>query len=56
MSEFYDIEELPGGTFPLSFKLIDHYQSEDTFLTEKLNCAKYTKGSFFGGRNNISNM
>ena len=26
MSELCDIEELPNGTFPLYFKLIDRYQ------------------------------
>ena len=26
MSEIYYIKELPDGTFPLSFKLVDHYQ------------------------------
>ena len=35
MSELYDIEELPEGTFPLSLKLRDSYQQEDPFLTEK---------------------
>ena len=35
MSELYDIKELPDGTFTLSFNLIDRYQREDPFLTEK---------------------
>ena len=26
MSELYNMEELPEGTFPLSFKLTDRYQ------------------------------
>ena len=26
VSKLYDTEELPEGNFPLSFKLIDHYQ------------------------------
>ena len=53
MSEIYNIEELPEGSFPLSFKLIDRYQQEDTILTEKLKCAEYIKGSFRGGQNTI---
>ena len=40
MSELYKIEELPEGTFPLSFNLLERYQREDPFLTEKLKCAK----------------
>ena len=36
MSELYNIDELPYGTFPLSFKIIDHYQREDPFLLENL--------------------
>ena len=53
MSELYDIEELPEGAFPLSFKLIDRYQREEPFLTEKINSAEYQKGSFCGGWNTI---
>ena len=41
MSELYDIDELPDVTFPLSFNLIDRYQREDPFLTEKLKFTKY---------------
>ena len=33
MSEIYDIEELPEGSFPLSFNLIESYQWEEPFLT-----------------------
>ena len=46
MSELFDIKELPEDTFPLYFNLIDRYQREKPFLTEKLKCAEYTKGSF----------
>ena len=53
MSELYDIEELPDGTVPLSFNIIDRYQWEDPFLTEKLNWAKYKKGYFRRDRNTI---
>ena len=35
MSELYDIEEPPEGTFPLSFKIIDRYQREDPIQTIK---------------------
>ena len=43
VSELYDIKELPDGTFPLSFNIIDQYQREVPFLTEKLKCAEFTK-------------
>ena len=46
MPEIYDIDEPLNGMVPLSFKLIDRYQHEYSFLTEKLKCAKYNKGSF----------
>ena len=44
---------MPEGTLPLSFNLIHRYQREEPFLTEKLKCAEYSKGSFRGGRSNI---
>ena len=53
MLELYDIEELTEGTFPVSFNLIGRYQRGDPFLTEKIKCAIYKKGSFRGGRNTI---
>ena len=53
MSELYDIGELLDGTFPLSFKIIDRYQREYLFLTEKLNSIEYQEGSFRGGQNTI---
>ena len=53
MSEIYDIEELPEGTFPLSFNIIHRYQREDPFLMEELNGKKHQKGSFYGGWNTI---
>ena len=34
VSELYDIDELPEGTFTLSFKLKDRYQQEDHLLTK----------------------
>ena len=40
--ELYDIDELPDGNFPLYFKLIYHYQREDSLLMEKLKAAEYT--------------
>ena len=39
MSELYDIDEIPEGTFPLSFNIIDRYQQEYPVLLEKLNYA-----------------
>ena len=53
MLELYDIDELPEGTFTLSFNTIDQYQREEPVLLEKLNSAEYQKGSFRGGRNTI---
>ena len=53
ISELYDIDKLPYVTFLLSFNLVDRYQREDPFLTEKLKCVKYQKGSFCGGQNTI---
>ena len=35
MSELYDIDKLPDGTFRLSLKILDSYQREDPFLSEK---------------------
>ena len=53
MSKLYDIDELPEGTFLLSFNIIDHYHLEESFLLKKLNSAEYQKGSFRGGQNTI---
>ena len=53
MWEIYDIEELPEGTFTISFKIIELHQQEDPVLTEKPKCTEYTKGSFHGGRDTI---
>ena len=46
MSELYDIEELPNGTFDLYFKKIDRYQREDPFLTEILNAQNINRVIF----------
>ena len=43
MSELYKIKELPEGAFPLSFKLIDLYQQEESTPMENLKCVKYRK-------------
>ena len=53
MKELYNIDEIPDSTFTLSFKIIDHYQREDPFLTEKLKCATYQRGYFGGGQDII---
>ena len=53
MSELYDIDKLPERNFTLSFKLIDRYQSKDSFLQAKLTCANYQKGYFRGGKNTL---
>ena len=34
ISEPYDIEELSDGTFPIYFKLMEHYQWEESILTK----------------------
>ena len=51
--ELFDIEEIPEGTFPQSFKLIERYHQEEPTLTEILTRAEYKKGSFCGGWNTI---
>ena len=53
MSELYDTDEMPEGTFPLSLKLIDRYQREDPCLQARLTCANYHNDPFRGGRNII---
>ena len=53
MSEFYNIDEIPYGAFPLYLKLVYHYKWEDPFLLEKLKCAEYQKAYVGGGRNTI---
>ena len=53
ISELYDIDELLESMFSLSFNIIDGYQREDPFLSEKLNSAEYQKGYFRGDRNTI---
>ena len=50
MSEIYDIKELPDGTFPLLLNLIDRYQRENYFLSEKLKRAKYKRVPFVEAR------
>ena len=54
MLKLYNIEELPEGTFPLYFNLINSYQQEDPFLTEKIKCIEFTKDYFYGVRNTIN--
>ena len=36
MLELYNIDEITDGKFILPLKLIDRYQKEDPFLSEKL--------------------
>ena len=40
MSELYNIDEFPEGTFPVSLNIIDHYQREDPILSEDFNSAE----------------
>ena len=56
MSGLYDIYEVPEGMFLLSFNIIDLYQREYPFLSEKLNSAEYQEGYFRGGRNTVKNV
>ena len=51
--EIYKIDKLPEGKFSLYFKLIENYHQEQPFLLGRLKCAKYEKGYFHGGWNNI---
>ena len=37
MLELYNIKYLLEGAFPISFKIMYHYQQEEPILTEKLN-------------------
>ena len=53
MLELYNIKYLLEGAFPISFKIMYHYQQEEPILTEKLKCAEYKNGSFRRGRNTI---
>ena len=54
MSELHNINELPDSMFPLSLILINRYQQEDPFLSEKPKLSEYQKGSFLlEGRNTI---
>ena len=53
MSKYYDIGEVPVGTFPLTFKIIDLYQWKDPGVEVELKCAKYQTGSFPGNRNAV---
>ena len=46
MSKLYNIKELPEATIPLYFNVIDRYQQDKTFLTEKMKCIEFTKGYF----------
>ena len=45
MLEIYNTKEIPDGTFPLSFNIIDRYQWEDHIRMEKLSCTEYQMGS-----------
>ena len=45
MLELYNIDELPGGKFTQYLQLIDRYQQEEPFLSEKID-AKNTKRLF----------
>ena len=61
MSEINDIEELPGGTFPINLKLIQNFhrlepsiidnQYSETNLIDKYTTGIYHKG-FPGGSSN----
>ena len=53
MLKLFNIDELPEGTFLISFNIIDRYQREDSFILEKPNYEEYQKDSFCGGQNTI---
>ena len=53
MSQLYDVNELPYGMLPLSFKPIDQYQQKGPILPEKLKCVTNQKDYFIRGWNII---
>ena len=53
MYELYDIDELPVGTFLLSFIIINCYHRDDLLILEKLNSAEYQKSFLCRDRNTI---
>ena len=48
VSETNDIEELPEGTFPMNYKLIQKYQRAEPSIRDKHEDGTYHKGSFSG--------
>ena len=46
MSNQYEIDELPKGTLPITFRLIYQYQWKDTSIMAKLNHTQHQKSSF----------
>ena len=51
MSETKYIEEIPEGTFPINFKLIQKYQRSEPIILAKYKYGTYHKGYFSGGGN-----
>ena len=46
VSEIYDIEEIPEGTFPINLKLIAKYQWTEPSLMAKYEYGTYHQGYF----------
>ena len=49
VADHYGLEELPDGTFPLRYKVLDEYQKADKDLIKALKTGKYTAKTFRGG-------
>ena len=56
MPDFFGINELSEGAFPINFKIIDQYQLEYPILTDKLKCETYKRYDLSGGRNTHYNI
>ena len=51
MSEIYDIEGLPEGSFPIKLKLIQKYQRMEPSIIAKYKTDTYQEGYYRGGSN-----
>ena len=56
MSEIYDIEEIPEGSYLIILKLIAKYKWSQPIIMAKYEDGMYHKGSFHGGSNSYINL
>ena len=49
LAEYYGMDELPKDTFPLTYKIFDHYQRKDKDIPKKLKNNTYHTKDFRGG-------